>query len=159
MNSDEKELVVAKIQNGIVIDHIKPPGRVFYALKVLNIDETFPHAVFVAINVPSKKLGRKDVLKICNIKEEDLDLDRLGLIIPGSNVIYIKDYHVIAKQPIQAPDRIHGIVKCPGISCITNRREDVVPEFIVIDKNEPIRLRCAYCDAMFYIHEKIALMR
>ncbi|MFX0209447.1 MAG: aspartate carbamoyltransferase regulatory subunit, partial [Candidatus Hodarchaeota archaeon] len=62
----EKELIVAKIDNGIVIDHITPPGRAFYALKVLKIDESFPHSVFLAINVPSQKQGRKDVLKIHN---------------------------------------------------------------------------------------------
>ena len=61
-NNNDKQLIVKKINNGIVIDHIAS-GSSFYVLRALKIDDHFPHSVFVAMNVPSKKLGRKDVLK------------------------------------------------------------------------------------------------
>ncbi|MFX0184220.1 MAG: aspartate carbamoyltransferase regulatory subunit, partial [Candidatus Hodarchaeota archaeon] len=83
----EKQLTVKKIDNGIVIDHISPAGWSFYALKILNIDESFPHSVYLAINVPSAKLGRKDLIKIRNVTKKDLDLEKLGLVIAGSNII------------------------------------------------------------------------
>ncbi|MFW9855565.1 MAG: aspartate carbamoyltransferase regulatory subunit [Candidatus Thorarchaeota archaeon] len=156
-NVNDKKLSVAKIDNGIVIDHITPPGRAFYVLKALNIDESYPHSVFVALNVPSQKLGRKDVLKIRNVT--DIDLTKLGLIVSGANVIYIKDYHIIRKEKIQTPVRVTGLISCPGLSCITNQREDVVPEYIVKNKDESIQLRCAYCDKLFNVHEHISLMR
>ena len=76
---NDKQLTVKKIDNGIVIDHIAS-GSSFYVLRALNIDEHFPHSVFVAMNVPSKKLGRKDVLKIRNLKKNDLNLDVLGFL-------------------------------------------------------------------------------
>ncbi|MFW9993592.1 MAG: aspartate carbamoyltransferase regulatory subunit [Candidatus Odinarchaeota archaeon] len=155
----EKELVVAKIDNGIVIDHITPPGRAFYALKGLKIDEHFPHSVFVAINVPSEKLGRKDVLKIRNMKRENLDLEKLGLIIAGSNIIYIKNYKVIDKEKVKTPSTVTGVISCPGRNCITNMREDVQPKYRVISDQDPIRLRCEYCDIIFNVHEHISLMR
>ena len=154
----EKELIVAKIDNGIVIDHITPPGRAFYALKALKIDEKFPHSVFVAINLPSRKFGRKDLLKIRNMNREDLDIKKLGLLISGSNIAYIKNYAIIEKEKIKAPKRISGVIKCPGLNCITSQYEDVEPEFIVLNGHKPISLRCVYCDVIFNVHENISLM-
>ena len=154
----EKELIVAKIDNGIVIDHITPPGRAFYALKALNIDENFPHSVFVAINLPSRKFGRKDLLKIRNMNREDLNIEKLSLLISGSNIAYIKDFTIIEKEKIKAPKRISGVIKCPGLNCITSQHEDVEPEFIVLSEHQPISLRCVYCDVIFNVHEHISLM-
>ncbi|UCE14088.1 MAG: aspartate carbamoyltransferase regulatory subunit [Candidatus Heimdallarchaeota archaeon] len=158
-NSNNKELIVAKIDNGVVIDHITPPGRAFYALKVLKIDEKYPHSAFVALNVPSKKLGRKDVLKIRNIDEKDLNIEVLGLIISGSNVAYIKDYHIVKKEKIITPKKATGILNCPSSTCITNQREDVETQFVVITSKDVIKLRCEYCDIIFNIHERISLLR
>jgi len=154
----KKELIVAKIDNGIVIDHITPPGRAFYALKALNIDENFPHSVFVAINLPSRKFGRKDILKIRNMNREDLNIKKLGLLISGSNIAYIKHYKIIKKEKIKIPKKISGALKCPGLNCITSRHEDVETEFKVLDNHDPISLRCVYCDVIFNIHENISLM-
>ncbi|MHA1542406.1 MAG: aspartate carbamoyltransferase regulatory subunit [Candidatus Hodarchaeales archaeon] len=161
--SNDKQLTVKKIDNGIVIDHIVTGGS-FFVLKALNIDEHYPHSVFIAINVPSKKLGRKDVLKIRNIRKEDLNLDILGLLISGSNLIYIENYNIVQKEKIRTPKKAHGIIKCPGISCITNLREDVETEFTVIGSNgninrENLSLRCVYCDKMFKILENISLIQ
>jgi aspartate carbamoyltransferase regulatory subunit len=154
----EKELIVAKIDNGIVIDHITPPGRAFYALKALNIDENFPHSVFVAINLPSRKFGRKDILKIRNMNREDLNIQKLGLLISGSNIVYIKDYKIIEKEKIKIPKKITGVLKCPGLNCITSQHEDVESEFTVLNNHHPLSLRCVYCDVIFNIHEHISLM-
>ncbi|MFX0172233.1 MAG: aspartate carbamoyltransferase regulatory subunit [Candidatus Hodarchaeota archaeon] len=154
----KKQLTVQKIDNGIVIDHITPPGWSFYALKILNIDESFPHSVYLAINVPSAKLGRKDLIKIRNIAKKDLDLEKLGLVIAGSNIIDIRDYNVVEKQKIEAPDKVTGAIKCPGLHCITSLREDVQPEFKVISKNHPVQLRCNFCDKIFNPHENISLL-
>ena len=155
-----KELIVKKIDNGIVIDHITS-GSSFYVLRALKIDEHFPHSVFIAMNVPSKKLGRKDVLKIRNFKKNDLNLDVLGLLISGSNLAYIENYKIVEKETVTTPKKAHGIIKCPGIKCITNLREDVETEFDIISnsgKREDIKLRCVYCDKMFKIHENISLI-
>lgn len=159
-NGNGKQLIVKKIDNGVVIDHIAS-GSSFYVLRALRIDEHFPHSVFVAMNVPSKKLGRKDVLKIRNLKKDDLNIDILGLLISGSNLIYIEDYNVVEKEKIKAPKKAYGIIKCPGLSCITNLREHVKTEFDIIEnqsKKEDIKLRCVYCDKMFDIHENISLI-
>jgi aspartate carbamoyltransferase regulatory subunit len=159
-NNNDKQLIVKKINNGIVIDHIASGGS-FYVLKALNIDENFPHSVFVAMNVPSKKLGRKDVLKIRNLRKDDLNLDVLGLLISGSNLVCIENYLVVHKEKIKTPKKAYGIIKCPGLSCITNLRENVKTEFDIIENNgkkEDIKLRCVYCDKMFDIHEHISLI-
>ena len=158
--TNDKQLTVKKIDNGIVIDHIITGGA-FHVLKALDIDDHFPHSVFIAINVPSKKLGRKDVLKIRNISKENLNLDLLGLLISGSNFICIENYSIVHKEKIRTPEKVHGVVKCPGISCITNSREDVETEFTVFRSNgnrENLNLRCVYCDKIFKILENISLV-
>jgi aspartate carbamoyltransferase regulatory subunit len=159
---NEKRLTVKKIDNGIVIDHIAS-GSSFHVLRALNIDEHFPHSVFVAMNVPSKKLGRKDVLKIRNLRKNDLNLDVLGLLISGSNLVYIENYEIVEKERIKSPKKAYGIIQCPGLRCITNLREDVETEFDIIGNNgngnrENLKLRCVYCDKMFNIHENISLI-
>ncbi len=163
LKTNEKQLIVKKIDNGIVIDHIRPPGRAFHLLKALNIDENYPHSVFVAINVPSKKYGRKDVLKIRNVSEDLLhqSLDVLGLLIAGSNIVYIENYEVVKKEKIKAPERAIGLMSCPGISCITNLREDVETDFIILpiqESLEGLKLRCTYCDKIFNVQEHISLL-
>lgn len=155
-----KELTVKKIDNGIVIDHISS-GSSLNVLRALNIDEHFPHSVFIALNVPSKKLGRKDVLKIRNLRKNDLNLDVLGLLISGSNLAYIEDYEIVEKEKVRTPRKAYGIIKCPGLTCITNLREDVETEFDIMSQNgnrEDIKLRCVFCDKMFKIHDNISLI-
>ncbi|MFX0208784.1 MAG: hypothetical protein ACFFDT_22570, partial [Candidatus Hodarchaeota archaeon] len=87
-----------------------------------------------------------------------LDLNKLGLVIAESNVIYIQDYQVIEKKRIKTPQRVKGMIKCPGLSCITNLPEDVQPEYEVIDKSTPVLLRCCFCDKIFNVEENISLL-
>ncbi|HEW89869.1 MAG TPA: aspartate carbamoyltransferase regulatory subunit, partial [Candidatus Bathyarchaeota archaeon] len=54
---------VAKIKEGTVIDHITA-GRALMVLKILGITGREGFVVSVAMNVPSKKMGRKDIVKI-----------------------------------------------------------------------------------------------
>ena len=158
---NKKQLIVNKIDNGIVIDHITPAGTAFFVLQALKIDNHYPHSVFVAINVSSKRLGRKDVLKIRNIKESDLNLEMLGLLIAGSNLVVIEDYKIIRKVRLETPEYIRGLFQCPGHSCITRLHEDVEPEFKVIKgngTNESVKLRCIYCDKIFDVFQSLAMV-
>ena len=54
---------VTAIRNGTVVDHI-PSGNALRVIRMLRIAVTRSTPVSMVMNVPSDKLGKKDVLKI-----------------------------------------------------------------------------------------------
>ncbi len=145
-DKQSKQLIVAKIKDGVVIDRI-PPGRSLKVLTVLGIDETYPAQVSLAIKVPSQKRpeGLKDVLKIANKELTQEELDKLGLIIPGAAYNIIRDYKVLKKEELKLPSRVQGILKCQNPNCATNFREPIITEFSLISE-KPLILKCEYCE-------------
>ncbi len=142
--SKKEELYVRKIKNGTVIDHIAA-GLSLEVLKILKINRRGEDVVSVAMNVPSKKYGKKDVVKIENRELKPEEVDRIALIAPKATINIIRDYEVFEKKKVKLPDTIKGILKCNNPSCISNMREPIEPTFNV-EHMEPVRLRCHYCN-------------
>lgn len=66
MTRDKKsELKIKAIENGTVIDHISA-NKSLHILKILGLPDSETHNVTIAMNVSSKEIGRKDILKIEN---------------------------------------------------------------------------------------------
>lgn len=147
-------LVVSKIDNGIVIDHI-PAGFSMYLIRLLDINPQYSKTVSFAINVASKKQGKKDILKIKDVTIDEIDLDKLGLIVSGATINIIKDYKVIEKKQVNPPKIVKGTMRCPNNKCITNAREDIENEFEVIEDGKTIKIRCIFCDKIFDVIENI----
>ena len=55
---------VTAIKNGTVIDHV-PAGKALSVLKMLGIEGDMSNPVSLVMNVPSKKMGGKDIIKVC----------------------------------------------------------------------------------------------
>ncbi len=140
----EKELRIEKIRNGTVLDHI-PPGMALKVMKILGLEENVKTTVSIGIHVPSKKTGFKDIVKIEDRYLADKELAKIALIAPNATVNIIKEYEVIEKHRVSPPSEIVGIVKCANPSCVTNAREPVSPEFMVVS-TDPIRIKCKYCE-------------
>ena len=138
-----QELYVRKIMNGTVIDHITP-GYSLDVLKILGINGKDGEVVSVAMNVESKQLQHKDIVKIQNRELKPSEVDKIALIAPNATINIVRNYDVSSKKVVELPSSIRGIIKCDNPSCISNSREPVEPRFGV-DQREPIRLRCAFC--------------
>lgn len=138
-----QELYVRKIKDGTVIDHITP-GFALDVLKILEIDGKDGEVVSAAMNVESKQLHHKDIVKIQNRELKPTEVDRIALIAPNATINIIRNYGVASKKVVELPPSIRGIMKCDNPSCISNSREPVEPRFGV-DRREPIRLRCYFC--------------
>lgn len=136
----ERELHVAKIERGTVIDHIAG-GQALNVLSLLGIDGSGGESVSVAMNVPSGALGQKDIVKVENRELSQDELDVLSLIAPDATVNIIRDYEVAEKHVIDRPDEVVGVLACPNSACITNSGEPVESHFSVLDDG----VRCAYC--------------
>ncbi len=144
MSEEKRELAVAALCNGTVIDHI-PVESLFKVVELLDI-EKLSSSVSIGVNLDSKKLGKKGILKVENVLFPEETLNRLALVAPSVNVNLIKDYRVFKKFKVTLPDDIIGIVRCNNPKCITNN-EPMRTHFHVIDK-ERVTLRCHYCERM-----------
>lgn len=139
----KKELAVAALRHGTVIDHI-PSSAVFKAVKVLGLENT-PHAVTVGMNLESSRLGKKGIIKVSDIEYNDDTLNRIALIAPTAVVNVIRDYEVVEKHPVALPETIVGIVRCSNPKCITNN-EPMRTKFDVIEREPSVVIRCRYCN-------------
>ena len=138
----KKELAVAALQNGTVIDHI-PSSVLFDAVKILGIEKLNTH-VTIGNNLNSKKLGKKGIIKVADVEFPEATLNRIALIAPSAVVNIIRDFEVVEKHQVQLPDTIVGIVKCGNPKCITNN-EPMKTRFHVSEKNEGV-ICCHYCN-------------
>ncbi len=137
----KKELAVAALQNGTVIDHI-PSNVLFKAVKILGIESLNTH-VTIGNNLESNRLGRKGIIKVADVFFPESTLNRIALIAPTAKVNIIRDFEVVEKHQVSLPDNIVGIVKCGNPKCITNN-EPMKTRFEVVDRNN-VTIRCHYC--------------
>ena len=130
------------ITNGLVIDHIEA-GKGMDLYNVLHLGE-LESTVALIKNVTSHKMGKKDIIKVDEVL--DVDLDILGFIDPNITVNIIKDNVRVAKKHIELPKMVKNIIKCKNPRCITSVEQEIVHEFRLVDKEKKI-YRCCYCDA------------
>ncbi len=134
-------LEVKGIQNGIVLDHIASGNglKVFDKLQLAKVESP----VVLLMNVESKQLGRKDIIKIENTF--DVDLTILGLIDSNISVCIIKDGRVVEKKKVVLPTMIHGLITCKNPRCITNHDDYIQSTFKLVSES-PLEYMCSYCE-------------
>ncbi|MBI4399192.1 aspartate carbamoyltransferase regulatory subunit [Candidatus Micrarchaeota archaeon] len=140
-------LSVEKIENGTVIDHITP-GKGLRVLGILQIDSEYKGRVALVMNVPSKHIGKKDIVKIEGKLIDDKTADKIALISPNATLNLIKNSEVIEKRNVKLPKVLTAAFKCPNPKCITNA-ELVETKFLV----EKETLKCYFCERYFKAEE------
>ena len=137
-----KDLLVAALENGTVIDHI-PVNKLFTVVQMLNLSK-FDEEVLIGNNLTSNKIGRKGMIKIANRMLTDDEISRLAVVCPNIVLCIIKDYEVVEKKEVHLPDTLESVVKCANPVCITNH-EPMRTYFYVTDKARGI-MKCHYCN-------------
>lgn len=135
-------MILSPIDNGIVLDHIKPGGG-FEIYNTLKLGELSCQVALI-LNAQSEKMGRKDIIKIA--ETIDLNLDVIGYIDPGVTVNFIKDGKVAKRMHLEAPELVKGVIKCKNPRCITSTEQELVHIFKLTDKEKKI-YRCLYCES------------
>ncbi len=151
MVKEKKELAVAALENGTVIDHI-PSESLFKVVELLNI-KSLKGSVTIGFNLDSKRMGKKGIVKIADVFYPEATLNRIALIAPHAVINIIKDYEVVEKHPVSLHNELIDIVKCGNPKCISNN-EPMKSHFHVIDRNN-IVLRCHYCECVM-THDEIS---
>ena len=146
----KRPITIAKIQKGIVIDHI-PAGKAFLIAQVLGLNalaRATGDIIAIGINFESPSLIKKDIIKVENLSLTRDMLNVVALIAPLATISRIDKEEVIEKHKVEIPNRVGDIVVCPDRFCITNH-EEVPGKFFVMDNN-PLTLRCHYCETLFF---------
>lgn len=134
-------LTVDSIERGLVIDHIKA-GKSMQIYHYLGLD-SLDCSVAIIKNVKSNRMGRKDIIKIED--RIDTDLQVLGFIDPSITVNIIDDGRIIQKMNITMPEKVTGIIECKNPRCITSVERGLQQVFLLTDKKKGV-YRCAYCE-------------
>ncbi len=137
------ELRVSKIKDGTVIDHIRG-GYALDVVRILGITGKEKLVVTIAINVPSKRFGAKDIVKIEGRAINPQEVNRIALVAPHASINIIRNYKVLEKVEVKLPATIEGIIECVNPCCISNSNEPAAPKFYVKNE-EPLTLKCHYC--------------
>jgi aspartate carbamoyltransferase regulatory subunit len=139
----KRELQVATLENGTVIDHISPE-HLFKVAYLLELEKLDTNTITIGNNFQSRKMGRKGVIKIADKFFEEDEINRVALIAPKVILNEIRDFEVVKKYSVFLPDVLTGLVKCNNPKCITNN-EPMLTRFSVIDK-EKGTIKCCYCE-------------
>ncbi len=138
-----KELKITPIRSGTVIDHIRP-GMALKVIKILKISNGSQKEVAIAMYTNSKKLGKKDLVKVEDMELDPKDVNKLAVLTPNATISIIRDFKVVKKFSVEVPEQIEGIAKCENPNCITNQKEPVSPKLIRTSVEPPL-FRCFYC--------------
>ena len=134
-------MIIGTIINGVVIDHI-PAGRGMELYRYLGLDALESEVALIK-NAVSKKLGKKDIIKVN--ENIDLDLDILGYLDPGITVNIISGGERVKKQHPPLPETITGVIFCKNPRCITSTEQELPHIFRLTDRENGV-YRCVYCD-------------
>ena len=140
-------LTVEQIDQGTVIDHI-PQGKGLTVLSILNIDSEFKGRVALVMNVPSKRMGKKDIVKAEGTFIDEKLANKVALIAPRATLNLIKGGKVIEKRTVELPKEVAGVFACPNPKCVTNH-EAVETHFIASKRG----LCCRHCERCFSASE------
>ncbi|MCQ2605766.1 MAG: aspartate carbamoyltransferase regulatory subunit [Bacteroidales bacterium] len=142
-NIQGKQMVVSAIKNGTVIDHI-PSKSLFKVISILKLEDINTQITF-GLNLESKKLGSKAIIKIADKFFEQDEINKIAILVPEAKLSIIKDYQVVEKKVITCPEKIQGITRCFNPKCITNH-QNILTKFSVVSKMPNISLKCEYCE-------------
>ena len=151
----EKELKVAALRNGTVIDHI-PAEKLFQVVSILQLKySNIP--ISIGNNLESKHIGTKGIIKIADRILSDDETGKIALVAPNATINIIKEYQVVEKRPLVPGDEVHDLVHCANPVCITNH-QPVPTNFYVLKEEGRVKLKCRYCEREF-LREEIKLKK
>lgn len=135
---------IEPIQNGVVIDHIEA-GRAMQLYRLLKLG-SLDASVALIKNVPSKKMGKKDIIKID--ADIDLDFDVIGFVDPSATVVIIRNGVLVEKRSIALPEKLTNVIFCKNPRCITSVEQEIDHIFKLSDPDKK-EYRCIYCETKY----------
>jgi aspartate carbamoyltransferase regulatory subunit len=132
---------VTSIKDGIIIDHVEA-GTALTVLDYLKVDPATTKLALI-MNATSQALGAKDIIKIENVT--DLNLDVLGFVAPHATVDIVRGGLIVSKTKPELPQHLTGVVKCKNPRCVTTAETGLEQRFHLANAQRR-EYRCDYCD-------------
>ncbi len=132
---------IDSINTGYVIDHIGA-GKAMTLYKLLGLNK-LECPVAMIMNATSKRMGKKDIIKIDG--DISIDMDVIGYVDPNATVNVIRDGKLVEKRDITVPDVLKNVLFCKNPRCITSTEQELPHIFKLTDKANRV-YRCIYCD-------------
>ena len=129
------------VRNGILLDHIAA-GKSMEIYRLLNLEQ-MSCSVAVLQNVPSRKYGAKDIIKIDEMI--DVNLDIIGYTDPNITVNIVRNNELVSKKHLSLPEKLDNVIFCKNPRCITSTEQEITHSFKLADAEKRI-YRCVYCD-------------
>ena len=149
-------LLVRRIREGTVIDHITA-GRALHVVRLLGLEGS-SYTMAIVMNVDSRKLGRKDIVKVEGLFLNSDQVRKISLIAPRATLNIIKDGVVVLKTKLEPPELLEGVIRCPNPTCITRKEgEYVAPKMKLVSRN-PLVYQCLYCSTLIGEDEIVKLL-
>ena len=158
------KLKIDLIIEGVVIDRIEP-GQAPEVIKILGIKPGTDKVVSIAMNVSSKTMGRKDIVKIEGKELDPIEINKIAIIARRARINVIKDTKVINKSDVEIPAVIEGLIRCQNPTCITRAvrdddpsipKEPVKTRFITLNpESEEPTFECDYCHSILSRKEAV----
>ncbi len=135
-------MIIGQIKNGIVLDHITA-GMGMELYNILGLDRLNCQVALIK-NAESQKMGKKDIIKIDEVI--DFDLDALGYIDCNITVNIIKDGKLFKRKHLEVPEQVVNIIRCKNPRCITTTEQELPHVFKLTNRDKKI-YRCIYCES------------
>ncbi len=137
MTSNKKsELKIEAIENGTVIDHITA-NKSLHILKILGLPNSEVINVTIAMNVSSKEIGRKDILKIENRELDYNELNQIALIAPKATINIIRDFKPIKKIKLIYLKKLHRFLNVQIPNVLLIMKMNLLLQYLMLLKNSP----------------------
>ena len=133
---------IDSIKNGIVIDHITA-GKAMIIYKLLHLDR-LDCSVAIIKNVVSEKMGKKDIIKVAD--EIDINLDVIGYVDPNATINVIHNEELVEKKQLELPETLINVIRCKNPRCISTTEQELPQIFNLTDRANRV-YRCRYCEA------------
>lgn len=137
---------VEALKEGTVIDHI-PAGQGLKILSLFRLAD-LGERVTVGLNLSSRHMGTKDLIKVENVALSEAQANELALFAPKATVNVIANFEVVKKHQLELPEAIEGIFDCPNSNCISHS-EPVASYFKVSSHENDTKMKCKYCEKVF----------
>lgn len=131
---------IGAIANGVNLDHI-PQGNAWYIIKLLKLERKFP--VGIGLNLPSQRMGFKDLVKIENYRLTPEQLHKVSVFAYGATYSEIENYEVVQKIQLTLPESIQEIIVCPNHRCVSHQYKSL---FKLRSNGDNLSAQCHYCE-------------
>lgn len=152
MREEKKILEVAAIEDGTVLDHL-PSEKVIKLVEILALEKE--NRVTLGMNLESKKMGRKGIIKIEGRDLTEEEMNKIAILAPEVTVNSIKSYAVIKKKKVMLQEIEPDTLRCNNPNCITNA-EAIATKFHILEKKH-LKVRCYFCERSIEKEEMVFL--